>query len=109
MGLTRLMSEGIDPDTRDSAGLTPLMVAAFVNDPAILNTLLSTGADINALDSKSCTPLVYSVFGQSHLTMKALLINGAARSVKGESASHAWLYAALTPLRQWYLKYEKKD
>lgn len=107
-GLTRLMPEGIDPDTRDPAGLTPLMIAAFVNDPAILNTLLSTGADINAIDSKGCTPLVYSVFGRSHLTMKALLISGAARSVNGEPASHAWLYAALTPLRQWYLKYEKR-
>lgn len=107
--LTRLISEGLNPDTRDSAGLTPLMIAAFVNDPVILEILLSNGADINAVDSKGCTPLVYSVFGRSHLTMKTLLSKGAARSIKGESLSHAWLYAALSPLRQWYLKHEKSE
>lgn len=106
--LTRLISEGINPDTRDSLGLTPLMIAAYVNEPDILEILLSEGADINAIDSKGCTPLVYSVFGRSHLTMKTLLMKGAARSIEGEAASHAWLYVSLTRLRRWYLEYEKK-
>ena len=107
-GLTRLLSEGIDPDSGDSEGLTPLMVAAYVNDPAILELLLLNGADINAIDNKGCTPLVYSIFGRSHLTMKTLLKKGAARSVRNKDASHAWLYVSLTRLRRWYLEYEKE-
>ncbi len=106
-GLTRLLAGGINPGTRDSAGLTPLMIAAYVNDASILELLLLKGTDINASDDKGCTPLVYSVFGRSHLTMKTLLQKGAARSIEGKPASSAWLYVSLTRLKRWYLEYEK--
>ena len=85
------------------------MLAAYVNDPDILDILLSNGADINAIDKKGCTPLVYAVFGKSHLAIKTLFKNGAARSVNDKTESYAWLYVSLTRLRQWYLHYEKRD
>jgi hypothetical protein len=107
--LTRLISKGIDPDSRDSEGLTPLMIAAYINDSAIIELLLKNGADINACDNKGCTSLVYAVFGKSHLAIKTLFENGATRSVNDKTASYAWIFVASTPLRQWYLHYEKRD
>ena len=107
--LIQLLASGIDPDSRDSEGLTPLMIAAYINDSAIIELLLKNGADINACDNKGCTPLVYAVFGKSHLAIKTLFENGATRSVNDKTESYAWIFVASTPLRQWYLHYEKRD
>jgi len=92
--LIQLLASGIDPDSRDSEGLTPLMIAAYINDSAIIELLLKNGADINACDNKGCTSLVYAVFGKSHLAIKTLFENGATRSVNDKTASYAWIFVA---------------
>ncbi len=106
--LVQLLTSGIDPDTRDSEGLTPLMVAAYVNDPEIIDLLLSKGANINAYDNKGCTALVYAVFGKAHLSIETLFKKGATRSVDDKKASYAWIFVANTPLKNWYLEHETK-
>ena len=44
------IARGDDPNARDDAGLTPLMIAAARNKAAICRLLIAAGADLAALD-----------------------------------------------------------
>jgi RNA polymerase primary sigma factor len=44
------IARGDDPNARDEAGLTPLMIAATRNKPAICRLLVNAGAGVTALD-----------------------------------------------------------
>lgn len=47
-GVTAALSRGVDPDSRDADGWTPLMLAAYGGYVGVLRTLVSAGADIDA-------------------------------------------------------------
>lgn len=55
--LEEIISKGVNPNTKDSDGFTPLHVAASVNEKACLKLLLDVGANIDALDEDGNTPL----------------------------------------------------
>lgn len=46
-----LLSSGVDTELRDGAGRTPLHVAAFASQDAVIERLARAGADLNALES----------------------------------------------------------
>jgi ankyrin repeat protein len=52
-----LLSRGCDINARDSAGRTPLCVAAQNADPVLLGFLVRRGADVNLGDNEERTPL----------------------------------------------------
>ena len=52
-----LLDAGADPNTADSTGTTPLMLAAARFEPTTVKHLLAAGADVNALDHEGRTAM----------------------------------------------------
>lgn len=72
-----LLSDGIDVDTADRQGNTPLMVATQIGNPRIVNIILSHSPEINAQNKKGTTALMIAAgTGQLHI-LKELLNHGA--------------------------------
>lgn len=53
----RLLMEGVNPDSHNEDGLTPLHQCAIDNNEQIVRLLLRYGADVNAKDTEQWTPL----------------------------------------------------
>lgn len=53
VNLKRHLSEGADPEVRDSNGRTPLHVAAFASRYDVVRVLIKSGADPNAMDDQA--------------------------------------------------------
>ena len=52
-----LLDRGVDINSRDNIGLTPLLSAAISGHTAVVELLLERGADVNARTEKGFTPL----------------------------------------------------
>ena len=61
----------------EAKGITPLHVAASVNDKEVSEILIINGADINAKDDSEITPLHYAVSFYAKETVHLLITNGA--------------------------------
>ncbi|KAF5005581.1 hypothetical protein FDECE_7988 [Fusarium decemcellulare] len=84
--LKRLLSEqGIEVNTRDKRGRSPLSWAAANGKLTAVCSLLSAGADINSVDDTGHTALMLAVLGGWHETVQVLLDHGAAVDVGGNS------------------------
>ena len=55
--ISRLLTSGADVNARAAGGYTPLHIAAFHDDVAIVDTLLAHGAAAEARDDEGKTPL----------------------------------------------------
>jgi tankyrase len=64
--VVQLLSEGIDPNSTNNDGVSPLM---FCNYVKIGELLLGKGADVNAKDPLGRTPLLWFVLGLSTKNM----------------------------------------
>jgi serine/threonine protein kinase len=78
-----LLENGANPNLRDAAGRTALMVMSLEQraQKAIELTgkaLLKAGADINAKDNKGYTPLMYAIRAKNEAAVEFFLKNGAA-------------------------------
>ena len=51
--LTQLINKDVDLEVRDSAGRTPIIVAAFASHENLVRLLAEAGADINALENQA--------------------------------------------------------
>jgi uncharacterized protein len=58
----RLLDEGLDPDSADHGGLTPLHFAALRKAAAAAAVLLGAGASVDPVNSHGNTPLWDAVF-----------------------------------------------
>lgn len=95
-----LVGRGIPVDTRNEAGLTPLMVAATFGNVEVADVLLTLGADITARNPAGHTPLhIAALAGQADI-LRLLLDHGADIAIRapheGETPLHfAALYGRL--------------
>ncbi|HJG91188.1 MAG TPA: ankyrin repeat domain-containing protein [Brachybacterium massiliense] len=73
----RLVEQGLEVDTRDATGATPLWSRALEGRTAQIPLLLSLGADVDASNSDGFTPLHAAVASRSVETLRLLLSHGA--------------------------------
>lgn len=62
--LKALLASGADANTRDSEGVTALMLAANAGNLETVKTLLAAGADVSATDAAGWTALMKGVYNQ---------------------------------------------
>jgi uncharacterized protein len=60
--VSRILSEGADPDAQDDNGWSPLHFAAQAVSPTVTSLLLAAGARVDVADSSGNTPLLRAVF-----------------------------------------------
>jgi len=87
----RLLGKGVDINTPDSFGKTPLHNAILGKHVGIVNLLLKSGADVKCLDERGDTPLHAAVRVNSEAIVLLLLNDG-------KSNSNAKGFGAYTPL-----------
>jgi ankyrin repeat protein len=81
-GVQLLLKNGQDPNITTSEGATPLMAAAFHNQPDIARLLLESGARIDAQDKDGYTALMIAA-SKGHADVARILIqSGADRSLR---------------------------
>jgi uncharacterized protein len=86
------LSSGINVDSRDERGWTPLMVAAFNGHEDVAILLIRSGADIHARDRGGYTPLHWAAFNGYAKVVELLLEKDADPNVR---SNFGW-----TPLLQ---------
>jgi len=72
-----LLQKGAKPDLRDSAGNTPLMLAAQLSWAEGITTLLNRRASVDAANSSGETALIRAVQNRDIATVRLLLAAGA--------------------------------
>jgi hypothetical protein len=81
-GVQLLLKNGQDPNITTSEGATPLMAAAFHNQPDIARLLLESGARIDSQDKDGYTALMIAA-SKGHADVARVLVqNGADRSLR---------------------------
>ena len=61
VNIQRFLAAGVSIEERDSAGRTPLIIAARYGDLELVNTLLAAGANVEARDNDGITPLLHAL------------------------------------------------
>lgn len=72
-----LLAKGANPDIRDNAGNTPLIVAAQIGFPEGTTALIDGKANVNAANNSGETPLIVAVQRRDMLNVRLLLAAGA--------------------------------
>lgn len=89
--LAFLLAKGAQPDLKDRAGNTPLILAAQTGDSDAVRTLLSYGANVNAINSQGETAIILATHARDTTTARILIANGAnpklRDTIAGKSAS----------------------
>ena len=91
-----LLTEGVDLNSRDKLGETPLHVAAVMGYEGISTLLIEGGADVNARDKRGLTPLHAAAWMGHQEIVSLLLASGAEINAKSESGVAPLHTAALT-------------
>ena len=86
------LSSGVDIDTRDEHGWTPLMVSTFNGKEEVALLLIRSGADVRAKDTAGYGPLHWAAFNGYSSVVKLLIEK---RAHVNERSNHGW-----TPLLQ---------
>jgi ankyrin repeat protein len=71
------VARGIDVNTKDEDGETPLHLAAKYDQKAMVEFLLTKGANVNTKDNNGCTPL--SLAAEGHKSIVELLLKYGAK------------------------------
>ena len=99
--IKHLISHGVDVDTPDELGITPLMGALVLGQIKTAEFLVNKGADVNARDKDGYTALMWIILvGSSENQTKAvefLINNGADVNARDDAMGFtALMYASLT-------------
>ena len=101
-----LLSEGINPNSKDKTGKTPLHYAASNGRTEIITALIEAGAKINELDNDKLTPLNRAQFIGSEAAIKVLLEN---KAVAAEIINPATAKSIITATAEQVLQSIEQD
>jgi ankyrin repeat protein len=71
------LAAGVDVNTKDKVGWSPLRYAATFGHKEIAELLISSGADVNTIDEEGTTPLHKAAMMNHWEIIKLLIANGA--------------------------------
>lgn len=91
-----LLDWGIDINTRDSTGDTPICIAALEKHESVVRFLVQKGADVGAKNDHGGTALMNAAYNGTETIVQVLLESGASVVEKGESG-----YTALHRAASW--------
>jgi uncharacterized protein len=92
----------------DAKGFTPLILAAYNEQPAIVDFLLSNGADVDARDAAGNTALMGVCFKGYKEVAKKLMEAGADVNVRNSNGAPALTFAATfghLQIAEWLLRH----
>lgn len=89
-----LLNDGTDIDTVDQQGNTPLMIAAKVGNPRILDIILSHEPNINKQNKKGETALMIASEAGLNQFARKLIDHGADPSIKNNQGNTAMSLAS---------------
>lgn len=95
-----LLNSGVNVNTRDSYGYTPLMTAIENNDIKSCKLLVEYGAEINCKDNDGETPLIKAVLTESKIIVEFLIQKGACINETDELGETALMKAARADLSE---------
>ncbi len=87
--VTQAISKGANPNSRNNAGLTPLMIAAESNYPAIVSDLLAKKANPNLVNPKGENALILAAEQGFNEVVNSLLSNDAITDLRRKDGATA--------------------
>ncbi|MCI4568507.1 ankyrin repeat domain-containing protein [Lysobacter sp. CFH 32150] len=94
--LRDLIAKGVDVESRDERGSTPLILAAYYGRLGIVDVLLEAGADPNAADARGNTALMGALFkGETAVAERLLRETRTDVNVRNTMRQTAAMFAAL--------------
>lgn len=103
--LISLLQAGEDPNTNDSNGITPLMIAAYNDNSPAVNALLEAGANVDATTTTGITALMLAAYGASDPEVFSALLSGGANIDKVDDDGYTALMIAVEG-REYVWEYE---
>ena len=94
LGVQKLLAQGVDVNTKDKDGTTPLMWAADKGHTQVLKELLDRGAEVNARNSAGEVALMYAVWSGHAEGVELLLSRGSDVNSTNNSGEIPLMYAA---------------
>ncbi|EAY00672.1 hypothetical protein TVAG_208640 [Trichomonas vaginalis G3] len=91
--IDQLIKDGIDVNSKDAAGKTPLMYASENNNPIIVEKLLGHGADVNILDNAGETAIFYAASQGLTGIIKILFDHGAKANLTSKRGHTPYMLA----------------
>jgi len=91
----KALQGGLDVESRDDIGMTPLMAAARYGQLDVVRKLLAAGARIDASTPVFGTPLMAAVMNRHHAIMRELVKRGANADAVNASGQTALWYARM--------------
>ncbi len=93
--INTLIAAGMDPNIRNAAGETPLIVAAKFSKINVANQLIATKVPLDLTDASGKTALMHALHTESNSLMFALIDSGAEINMRDRDGKTALIYAVL--------------
>ncbi|MFH1115470.1 MAG: ankyrin repeat domain-containing protein [Pseudomonadota bacterium] len=91
--VSELLTQGVDVNSRDPKGVTPLVVAARKGNTEMARLLLEKGANPNSRTNTGGTPLMAAVFSENNELIELLLSKGSDPNAKDDRGINAYQLA----------------
>ncbi|MEX1079007.1 MAG: ankyrin repeat domain-containing protein [Homoserinimonas sp.] len=98
--LLEMIGAGVSVDIANAKGDTPLILAAYREQPETVDALLKAGADTAQVNNMGQTALVAAVFRKNEPIVRALLEAGADPSLGAHTAMEVARQFALTDMQR---------
>jgi ankyrin repeat protein len=93
--INNMLMDGLDPDYRDSDGVTLLYQASRQGHLNTAKVLIEHGASVNAVSRNYSTPILAATFGNHHNLVKFLIEKGGDATIRDSVGRSPLVYALI--------------